>query len=70
LVAEAEQGLQHLENIHTDALKGQSDPLKLERLSAWLANQAPATDPSVASIMKDIDLRARVELAKRSASAV
>lgn len=68
LVKDAEQGLQFLEGIHTDALKGQSDPQKLEQLSAWLSNQEAASDPSVASIMKDIDLRARVELAKRDVS--
>jgi hypothetical protein len=68
VVEKAEQGLQHLEALHEDALSGKVDPDTLKGLSAWLSEQPEQVDPQVASIMRDISLRAKVEIAKHEAA--
>jgi hypothetical protein len=69
LVKDADEGLSHLENLHTDALQGKRDPGTLKGLTSWLANQGEHSDPSVSAIMREISLRAQVELAKQSVGA-
>lgn len=64
VVEKAEQGLDHLESLHSDALSGKVNPNTLKGLNSWLAEQTDQVDPQVASIMRDISLRAKVELAK------
>jgi hypothetical protein len=68
VVANAEQGLDHLEALHTGTLSGQVDPETLKGLSSWLSEQPEQVAPEVASIMRDINLRAKVELAKHEAA--
>lgn len=69
VVETADQGLQHLEALHRDTLSGKVDPDTLKGLSSWLSEQPEQVDPQVASIMRDISLRAKVELAKHEAAA-
>lgn len=69
IVETAEEGLQHLEALHKDALAGKVDPSKLKGLSNWLSDQNGDVDPQIETIMRDINLRAKVELAKHEVSA-
>jgi len=69
LVEDADEGLGHLEILHTEALQGNRNPSTLKGLTSWLSSQGEHSDPSVKAIMREISLRAQVELAKHSVEA-
>ena len=53
------------EGIRLDLLAGDVSPERLETLVGLIGQQAPTDDPRVEALIADIELRARVELAKR-----
>lgn len=53
-----------LEDLKLDLLAGRIEPDRLKRLVGLLKNRAPADDPILSEITQEIELRARVELAK------
>lgn len=57
--------LDSLEGIRLDLLAGDLSPERLETLVELIGQQAPSDDPRVEALVADIELRARVELAKR-----
>ena len=57
--------LDTLDGIRLDLLTGDVDPDKLARLMETLAGRAESDDPRIEALVADIELRARVELAKR-----
>ena len=69
LVEDADEGLSHLENLHKEALQGNRNPSTLKGLTSWLSGQGEHADPSVKALMREISLRAQVELAKHSVEA-
>lgn len=69
LIQDADKGLSHLESLHTEALQGNRNPSTLKGLTSWLSGQGEHSDPSVNAIMREISLRAQVELAKHSVEA-
>jgi|LauGreDrversion4_1035100.scaffolds.fasta_scaffold08434_2 hypothetical protein len=69
LVKDADEGLGHLESLHTEALQGNRNPSALKGLTSWLSEQGEHSDPSVQALMREISLRAQVELAKHSVEA-
>jgi hypothetical protein len=66
LVKDADEGLGHLESLHAEALQGNRNPSTLKGLTSWLSDQGEHSDPSVKALMREISLRAQVELAKHS----
>jgi hypothetical protein len=53
-----------LEGVKMDLLVGRVEVDRLERLVSMLGNKVETGDPELDALMEDIDLRARVELAK------
>lgn len=64
MAAQADRGLALLERLHQEALGGDILPERLEQLAQWSASFALPDDPALAAVVRDIDLRVRVELAK------
>ncbi|MBA5779307.1 flagellar assembly protein FliX [Stappia sp. F7233] len=56
--------LDTLDQLKADLLAGRVAPDRLERLAAQLSRRKPGDDPYLEAILDEIDLRARVELAK------
>ncbi|MEJ1160986.1 flagellar assembly protein FliX [Prosthecomicrobium sp. N25] len=54
-----------LDSIRLDLLAGSVSPERLERLVGLLGKPEGAGDPKVDALIEEIELRARVELAKR-----
>ncbi len=61
---QATEGLDVLETVHRELLAGTLDPGALQDLAEWAKSIETPDDPVLAEIMRDIDLRVRVELAK------
>lgn len=57
-------GLDALEALHAELLVGEPSPERLDQLAEWIVQVESPTDPVLAGIMAEIDLRVRVELAK------
>ena len=53
-----------LDSVKMDLLVGRVAPDRLERLVAMLGQKTSSGDPRIDELMEDIELRARVELAK------
>ena len=64
MASDAERGLALLERLHQEAMGGEILPERLAQLSEWAATFTLPTDPALARVARDIDLRVRVELAK------
>lgn len=64
LAAQAERGLEGLEALHRDLLAGNPTAERLEEIATWARDLGVPDDPEVAAILKEIELRALVELAK------
>lgn len=60
-----EDQLARLEALRRDLLLGQVSTSRLQTLAEQSAQRLPPSDPQLASILDDIDLRVQVELAKR-----
>ncbi|MXP10445.1 flagellar assembly protein FliX [Pseudoblastomonas halimionae] len=58
------EGLDELEALQVELATGGATPDRLEELAEWVAQLEQPTDPVLASIVADIELRVRVELAK------
>ena len=56
--------LDQLDDIKTDLLIGRVDPARLDGMVSMLAELRDRTMPGLDSLLDDIDLRVRVELAK------
>jgi hypothetical protein len=59
--------LDDLRGLQLDLLSGGSDPARLARLAA-LAEGPEAADPALQAVLREVSLRARVELARRRAA--
>jgi hypothetical protein len=65
LVRRGTQLLDTLEEIKTDVLAGRVSESRLNQLMAVLGQAREKADPRLDALLDDIELRARVELAKR-----
>ena len=70
--AERRRAVQHgnemldaLEEMKVALLAGSASPQQLDRLAALVASRTETDDPELNAALADIDLRVRVELAKR-----
>jgi hypothetical protein len=64
IAAEADRGLSALERLDQTLAAGLAPVEQLNEVAAWSAAQETPEDPELRSILKEIDLRVRVELAK------
>ena len=55
-----------LEELHIDLLAGNMPDQKLDRLALLVSERAPSNDPEIDAMVAEIELRVRVELAKRN----
>lgn len=62
--AKADRGLDLLERLHGELLAGVATPARLREVADWAQTMDTPEDPVLAAIVRDIDLRVRVELAK------
>lgn len=65
MAREAEDGLNRLEALHRDLVAGVVAPARLRALRDWTRGRGKPTDPALAQLMDEIELRILVELAKR-----
>lgn len=63
-VAQARKGLDALDRLHREMLSGRARKGTLDDLAQWVAHRPQVDDPALADMMRDIELRVRVELAK------
>ena len=56
--------LDALEELQVELAAGGATPERLEQLAQWVEQAEPESDPVLAAILAEIDLRVRVELAK------
>ncbi len=61
---EAERGVDLLDRLHKELLSGTPRPERLQEIAQWSQNFEVPSEPTLAAILSDIDLRVRVELAK------
>jgi hypothetical protein len=66
---DAERGLDALDNLHKELATGTPSVERLREIVEWSENFEASDDPVLASILSDIELRVRVELAKIDLSA-
>ena len=64
MAREAAKGLDHLDALHREILAGVATPARLARLREWTKSRSRPTDPELARLMDELDLRILVELAK------
>ena len=64
MAEDGRRGLDQLEALYTELLAGQPSQARLEQLIQWVRETETPEDPVLASIMSEIELRVRVELAK------
>lgn len=62
--ADAERGLRALESLDRALSAGLPPVERLEEVAAWAAEEHAPQDPELAALLKDIELRVRIELAK------
>lgn len=60
----ADKGLRLLESLHGELVAGVPSPGRLREIAAWAQAMETPEDPTLAAIMREIDVRVRVELAK------
>ncbi len=60
----AAAALDELRGLQLDLLSGAADPARLARLAA-LAEAGPGCDPALGAVLREVSLRARLELARR-----
>lgn len=64
MAEKSQAGLDELEALHVELLLGEPTPERLDRLVEWIGQIERPDDPLLAGIMAELELRARVELAK------
>lgn len=64
MAEQGETGLDELEALQVELVAGSPTPERLEQLAEWVAQVEQPTDPVLAGIFAEIELRVRVELAK------
>ena len=64
MAAGADKGLRLLDALHGELIAGTPSPARLRDIAAWAQTIEMPQDPALAAIVRDIDLRVRVELAK------
>lgn len=64
VAADAERGLRALESLDRALAAGLPPVERLEEVAAWAAEEHAPQDPELATLLKDIELRVRIELAK------
>ncbi len=62
------RGLDQLEDLHRELMTGDPSPQRLLELTEWVRDSEMPSDPKLASIFSDIELRVQVELAKLDVS--
>lgn len=62
--ADADRGLRALESLDRALSAGLPPVERLEEVAAWAAEEHAPQDPELAALLKDIELRVRIELAK------
>lgn len=65
LITQGEEALSHLEQLHIRLMTGQTASAELDALARWLEDIETPTDAQLAAIMREIETRVRVELAKQ-----
>jgi len=61
---DAQRGLDQLDSLHRELVAGVVSPARLQAIVEWSESFEPSDNPVLASILADIDVRVRVELAK------
>jgi hypothetical protein len=64
MAQKAEEGLDKLEALHAEIVGGQPSAERLEGLAAWAKSIGKPDDTQLADLIRDIELRVLVELAK------
>ncbi len=66
----ASAALKELTGLQLELLGGAPDPARLARLQALAEAEAEGADPALATILQEVALRARIELARRGPASV
>ncbi|MET0307302.1 MAG: flagellar assembly protein FliX [Sphingomonas sp.] len=64
LAQDADRGIDALDRLHKELVAGVVSPQRLQEIVDWSQSFETPDDPVLASLLADIDLRVRVELAK------
>jgi hypothetical protein len=64
MAQQAEEGLDQLEQLHQDLAAGEPNSERLAALKAWAKSIGEPDDSALADLVRDIELRVLVELAK------
>jgi hypothetical protein len=64
MAQQAEDGLDNLEALHAEIVSGAPSPERLHSLAAWAKALGQPDDSQLADLVRDIELRVLVELAK------
>ena len=64
MAKDAERGIDALDRLHKELLAGAPSVERLREIAEWSQSFETPEDPVLASLLSDIDLRVRVELAK------
>ncbi|MDB5672986.1 MAG: hypothetical protein JWO25_3945 [Alphaproteobacteria bacterium] len=64
MAQQAEDGLDNLEALHAEIVSGAPSPERLQSLAAWAKALGQPDDSQLADLIRDIELRVLVELAK------
>jgi hypothetical protein len=64
MAQKAEEGLDNLEALHAEIVAGRPSSERLEGLAAWAKSIGKPDDSQLADLVRDIELRVLVELAK------
>lgn len=60
----ADTGLKALEALHDELRIGAPSPVRLRAIAAWMDNHSVPDDPAAADLLRQVELRVLVELAK------
>ena len=69
LAQDADRGIDALDRLHKELVAGVPSPERLQAIVEWSQSFETPDDPVLASLLSDIDLRVRVELAKHDIQA-
>jgi hypothetical protein len=61
---DAERGIDALDRLHKELVAGAPSIARLREIVEWTQTAATPDEPQLASLMREIDLRVRVEMAK------